>query len=205
MRKTHCLAPILALVLTVGGAPLALGQTFVTMDVTVELAHPPDPLTPVALSVRVLFEPGGIIDPATDQVTLQLHPPDPTVPADPDNARVTVWELEMPSAGMFPCFVERPNGQFRLEDFVACGATLSLFFDDGTSEDVTAQIVSLEANFKPPKGNSSEWRFLLDLEFGPDPFRPTLPPDPVRGSTVFTVGGEFGEAVNSLVSWEASS
>ena len=132
MRKTLFLAPVLTLLLTVGGAPLAFGETpFVTMDVKVEVAHPPDPAVPgdpiiSASSVEIRFEPDGVINPPDQEVTLEFHPPDPTHPPDPSNPRVNRWQLLFPAT----CFVAQPGGRFLVEDFLTCGASVTLFFDD---------------------------------------------------------------------------
>jgi hypothetical protein len=142
---------------------------------------------------------GDGIDPVTDAVTLELHPPTPIIPPDPvappNPIHVTLWRLSLPPG----CFVERPNGSFRAGE--ACAASLVVFLDDGTSQDLSAGIQSLQARFRPPSSRSSEWAFRLELATANGL---TLPPDPIRGSTLLMVGDDEGQASHSLVRWEGA-
>jgi hypothetical protein len=202
MPNARSLILILTLLLTVGAAPLAFGQApFEPFEVSAELAVPPDPVTPATLSLTVRFAPGPPsdgINPAGEAVVVEIQPPTPVQPPEPVHPDVTAWHLLLPPG----CFMERPNGQFRVEDSVGCGASLQLFFDNGDIADVSEGVVSLDASFKPPSGNKSEWRFQLDVELVEVPPTPIVPPQPIRGSTLLTVGDDIGEAVHSLVRWE---
>jgi hypothetical protein len=151
--------------------------------------------------------PSDGINPAGELVTVEVQPPQPTQPPDPMCPGLTAWRVQMPVG----CFLERPNGQFRVEDSVGCFASLELFFDEGESVNLSDQILLLDASFKPPSGNNSEWRFRLDLELEtvqpPQPCvppDPVIPPDPIRGSTLLQVGDDVGGAAHSLVRWEGA-
>jgi hypothetical protein len=180
----------------------ASGQApFVSLEMSSELAVPPEPVTPSSFSIQAVFVPDSRIAPAIETIVLGFFPPEPVVPPDPINPRATDWRLSF-----FPgCFVEQRSGQFRVQDYRACGAALVRSFDDGTRVDLTNRILFLDADIKPPTGKQTEWRFRADLEFEVVPPEPIFPPEPVRGGTVLSIGDDFGEAINSRIGWDSTT
>jgi hypothetical protein len=205
MKTLRAMALGFTLPLTLGGGQIAVAETpFVSFDVQTELGFPPDPVVTMTLFAQAMFEPATEIDPATELVTVEFYPPDPVVPPDPVYPVPTVWQLRF-SPG---CFVQKPGGQIRVEDFSNCGTSLLRFYDDGTSEDLSTRIYSLDADFKPPSGTNTQWRFRIDLaarpELKPVPPDPIYPPDPIKGHTQLTIGDDVGTADYTLVRWEGT-
>jgi hypothetical protein len=180
------------LTLSMSAAPLTLSQAVQVFDGIDVVWHGTVPAgIPYTLSGHVDFTlgPRGTVSPATEDVVVELVPPDLGVPPSP-----IAWRLLMPAG----CFILSRSGQFRLEDFLVCRAQLMLDFADGTTRDVSAQILGLEADFKPPTGMQEDWRFRVTLDAANGQ---TLPPNPIGGRTRFSVGDDVGEAIHIELSW----
>ncbi len=105
METTRSLVLSATLILMLGGAPLAFGETqFESFAVRAEVSFPPDPILPVDLSVGATFVPGSAIDLPSEPVTLTFYPPQPCVP--PSSCE-PLWQLVLPAG----CFEERPGGE----------------------------------------------------------------------------------------------
>lgn len=193
-RDLLLFALLLALALVPASGPRAHAQEDGTLLLSIagEYGLPPA-IRPApddsvqAVLVRAGLEVPRAVMPPTELIALELHPPDPFLPA---------WRVSFPRG----CFQETAGGNYRKTEDTLCGAALTQLQPDGSTRSLDRFVSSLEAVLIPPADDGEPWELRMELVTDDLP-EDGHPPDPYRGRSVLQVGDAVGEARHDVVSW----